>query len=246
MLSAWRVPYRVESNNLAYLTVRIYEFEVEALADPGASYTFIRLDEIRKWEKQKGKRLEIQPSTLGPIQSSNCGHQQCVGQFNAFLHIGEHSVMTTFYVVDQQPVPILLGSHFFRANRAIWDFETDTLVLRPAADTSDEISSFPSLTTSTDIHIPASSSVLIRCKTPAKVDSIVMYTPRTSALLARGLLSCAAIIDGNSDTIPVNLVNLSSREIVVPATTKLGILSCVAELQTGKSMLAAPSVDATC
>ena len=107
----------------------------------------------------KGKRLEIQPSTLGPIQSSNCGHQQCVGQFNAFMHIGAHSVMTTFYVVDQQLVPILLGSQFFRANRALWDFETDTLVLRPESGGDDEVSSFPR-SYSTDIRIPASSSVL--------------------------------------------------------------------------------------
>ena len=41
--------------------------------------------------------------------------------------------MTTFYVVDQQPVPILLGSQFLRANRALWDFETGVLILRPTS-----------------------------------------------------------------------------------------------------------------
>ena len=60
---------------------------------------------------------------------------------------------------------------------------------------------------------------------------------------ARRLLSCAAVVDGISDTIPVNRVNLSSSEIVVPATTKFGVLSCVVELQTGKSVHTAPPVD---
>jgi hypothetical protein len=78
------VPSRVESDNLVYSTVRNYDFDAEALADPGAGYTFIPIDEIPRLERIKGKKLEVQPSTLGPTHSPDCRHEQCFGQFQAF------------------------------------------------------------------------------------------------------------------------------------------------------------------
>jgi hypothetical protein len=119
---ARQVPHRVESNHLACLTVRIHEFEAEAFADPGASYTFVRLDEICRREPIKGKRPDTQPTHLGPIQSTNCGYQQCVGQFQAYTKFSSQSTITTFYVANQQPVPILICYSFLRPNRAIWGF----------------------------------------------------------------------------------------------------------------------------
>jgi hypothetical protein len=54
----------------------------------------------------------------------------------SFLKYGDEKVMTRFCILDQRPVPILLGTSFLHSNRAVRDFSTGQLTLRASNSTS--------------------------------------------------------------------------------------------------------------
>ena len=133
------VPFEILSNRLIQVKVAIHRIGVDGLIDTGASMSFIHVNLWHHIDELNEGRIHLQPSFATTSQSSTGDRQQILGWFKSDFHIGKICTSTTFFVVDRQPVGLLLGAEWLIDYRVIINYPQRSLTLRrPGSDLDDK------------------------------------------------------------------------------------------------------------
>jgi hypothetical protein len=125
------VPFTKLPNKLLLVTATIADITIMSILDTGASCNYM---DSRLWDAihaNEPDKIVLQAATARDVQSST-GHRQTVkGSFSWQIQLGNYKQVALFNVVENQPVPLLIGGDLFEPHNAIIDYGAATLTLHP-------------------------------------------------------------------------------------------------------------------
>ena len=150
------------------------------------------------------------------------------------VHIGKHSVVHEFLVVENLSAGPLLGSDFLQSHGVNLNFSSNFFSWSGSA-VAFESSHLPCRLVLTDIiQIPSQSSCL--CKGQVQtydgvpLDVGVRLFQPGERLTGMGIIAALTLVDGGTGTVPVHLVNFNHEQTLYQGMT-LGTLEIVDSLQ---------------